>query len=116
MEDFEQELKMDFLEEAEDLLSAAESAFLRLEEERDDSDLLNEIFRVAHNLKGTSKAVGFDQMAQLTHIAENLILKLKEGELEVSDSIVSGLLESNLGCRVGDLLGSHGISTAPELA
>ncbi len=93
MEDFEQELKMDFLEEAEDLLSAAESAFLRLEEERDDSDLLNEIFRVAHNLKGTSKAVGFDQMAQLTHIAENLILKLKEGELEVSDSIVSGLLE-----------------------
>ena len=93
MEDFEQELKMDFLEEAEDLLTAAESAFLRLEEDREDSELLNEIFRVAHNLKGTSKAVGFDQMAQLTHIAENLILKLKEGELEVSDAIVSGLLE-----------------------
>ncbi|MCO4753269.1 MAG: chemotaxis protein CheA [Bacteriovoracaceae bacterium] len=93
MEDFEQELKMDFLEEAEDLLSHAESAFLRLEEEREDAELLNEIFRVAHNLKGTSKAVGFDQMAQLTHIAENLILKLKEGELQVTDAIVSGLLE-----------------------
>lgn len=93
MEDFEIELKRDFLEESEDLLSTAESAFLRLEEERNDSDLLNEIFRVAHNLKGTSKAVGFDQMAQLTHVAENLILKLKEGKLEVSDKIVSGLLE-----------------------
>ena len=93
MEDFEIELKRDFLEESEDLLSQAENAFLRLEEERNSSDLLNEIFRVAHNLKGTSKAVGFDQMAQLTHVAENLILKLKEGKLEVSDQIVSGLLE-----------------------
>ena len=92
MEDFEIELKRDFLEESEDLLSQAENAFLRLEEERNSADLLNEIFRVAHNLKGTSKAVGFDQMAQLTHVAENLILKLKEGQLEVSDPIVSGLL------------------------
>lgn len=93
MEDFEIELKRDFLEESEDLLVQAESAFLRLEEERNSPELLNEIFRVAHNLKGTSKAVGFDQMAELTHVAENLILKLKEGQLEVSDGIVSGLLE-----------------------
>jgi two-component system chemotaxis sensor kinase CheA len=93
MEDFELELKQDFLNESADLLEAAENAFLTLEEKREDSNLINEIFRLAHNLKGTSKAVGFDQLAELTHIAENLILKLKDGEMEVSDTVVTALLE-----------------------
>jgi two-component system chemotaxis sensor kinase CheA len=93
MEDFELELKLDFLNESEDLLESAESAFLLLETQRNDMDLLNEIFRLAHNLKGTSKAVGFDQLAELTHVAENLILKLKDGTLDVDDSIVSILLQ-----------------------
>ena len=75
MEDLELELKHEFLIESRDMLDSAESAFLRLENERDDISLLNEIFRIAHNLKGTSKAVGFDQMSELTHNAENLILK-----------------------------------------
>lgn len=92
MDEFEIELKNDFLEESTDLLEAAEEAFLKLETERDNPELLNEIFRLAHNLKGTSKAVGFDQLAELTHVAENLILKLKEGSLFVTDSIVSTLL------------------------
>ena len=48
---------------------------------------------MAHNLKGTSKAVGFDQLAELTHTAEDLILKLKEGELEVTDEAVTALLD-----------------------
>ena len=95
MDDFELELKLDFLNESVDLLESAESAFLRLETDRDDPDLLNEIFRLAHNLKGTSKAVGFDQLSELTHVAENLILKLKDGSLAVSDSIVSTLLDFN---------------------
>ena len=93
MDDFELELKQDFLEESVDLLSDAESTFLDLESNRDDPELLNKIFRLAHNLKGTSKAVGFDQVAEVTHIAENLILKLKEGELEVTDNVVTILLE-----------------------
>ncbi len=93
MDDFELELKNDFLNESTDLLEAAESAFLKLEEERNNPTLLNEIFRLAHNLKGTSRAVGFDQLAELTHVAENLILKLKEGSIEVRDDVVSVLLE-----------------------
>jgi two-component system chemotaxis sensor kinase CheA len=93
MEDFEVELKLDFLSESIDMLESVESAFLRLENEREDSHLLDEIFRLAHNLKGTSKAVGFDQLAELTHVAENLILKLKDGTLSVSDSIVTTLLD-----------------------
>ena len=93
MEDFEIELKLEFLSESEDLLDAAETAFLKLESERDNLSLLNEIFRLAHNLKGTSKAVGFDQLAEITHVAENLILKLKDGIIEVDDTTVTLLLD-----------------------
>jgi two-component system chemotaxis sensor kinase CheA len=93
MEDFEQELKTDFLDESDELLADAESAFLRLEAERDNPELINEIFRLAHNLKGTSMAVGFDQLSELTHIAENLILKIKNGEIAIGDQAISLLLE-----------------------
>ncbi len=92
MDEFEIELKQDFLEESVDVLEKAEQAFLDLEDNRDDPELINSIFRLAHNLKGTSRAVGFEQLAELTHIAENLILKIKEGVIIVTDPIVTGLL------------------------
>jgi len=93
MDEFEQELKLGFLEEAADLLREAEQAFLQLESNRDNPDLINQIFRLAHNLKGTSRAVGFGEVAEFTHSWENLILKLKEGEMVANDAIVSLLLE-----------------------
>lgn len=93
MDEFEQELKLGFLEEAADLLREAEQAFLQLESNRDNPDLINQIFRLAHNLKGTSRAVGFGAVAEFTHSWENLILKLKEGEMVANDAIVSLLLE-----------------------
>jgi two-component system chemotaxis sensor kinase CheA len=92
-DDFEIELKNDFLEEFTDLLDAAEEAFLSLEDNKENAEIINEIFRLAHNLKGTANAVGFDQLAELTHIAENLILKIKSGDVIINDSIVSILLE-----------------------
>lgn len=95
MEDFERELKEDFLEESLQLLEDSEQAFLALENDKESSDLLDQIFRLAHNLKGTSRAVGFGEVAEFTHEMENLILKLKTGELEVTDVVVTVLLECN---------------------
>ena len=77
MDDFELELQTEFLQECEELLENTEEAFMRLEEERDNPEVLVELFRLAHNLKGTSKAVGFDSLSELTHEAESLILKFK---------------------------------------
>jgi two-component system chemotaxis sensor kinase CheA len=94
-DDFERELKDDFLFDAQQLLSDCEQAFLKLEDEKENMDLINEIFRFAHNLKGTSRAVGFGGMAEFTHELEFLILKIKNGEMKVTDSVVSLLLESN---------------------
>ena len=95
MDDFEKEVKLDFLAEAIQLLGDSEKAFLALESDKNNSSLMNEIFRLAHNLKGTSRAVGFGDVAEFTHEMENLILKLKEGHLEITDQIVSLLLECN---------------------
>jgi two-component system chemotaxis sensor kinase CheA len=95
MEDFERELKEDFLEESLQLLEDCEQAFLALEDQKDDAELLDQIFRLAHNLKGTSRAVGFGDVAEFTHEMENLILKLKTGEIEVTDYVVTVLLECN---------------------
>ena len=95
MNEFEKEVKLDFLSEALQLISSAEQAFLSLEGDKNNSHLLNEIFRLAHNLKGTSRAVGFGDVAEFTHEMENLILKMKEGSIIITDEVVSLLLECN---------------------
>ncbi len=95
MDDFEKEVKLDFLTEALQLLDDSEQAFLALEGDKNNADLMNQIFRLAHNLKGTSRAVGFGDVAEFTHEFENLILKIKEGQVEISDGVVSLLLECN---------------------
>lgn len=95
MDEFEKEVKLDFLAEALQLLDDSEQAFLALEGDKNNANLMNEIFRLAHNLKGTSRAVGFGDVAEFTHEMENLILKVKEGHIQITDEIVSLLLECN---------------------
>ncbi len=94
MDDFELELKKDFLDEAVALLDECEESFLELETSGSTPEIWDLIFRLAHNLKGTSRAVGFGQVAEFTHEFENLILKLKNGEVAINDEIVSLLLQS----------------------
>jgi two-component system chemotaxis sensor kinase CheA len=95
MDDFEKELKVGFLEEAEQALADTEQCFLLLESNTSDADNLNRIFRLAHNLKGSSKAVGFDRMGAFTHEFETFILKIKNNELVATPKVVSLLLRCN---------------------
>ncbi len=91
MDDFELEIKQEFLSEASDLLLEAEEVFLALENSTPDESMLNQLFRVAHNLKGTSKAVGFDQISELTHHTENLILKIQQQEIPLTTRVIDVL-------------------------
>jgi two-component system, chemotaxis family, sensor kinase CheA len=95
MDEFEIEIKRDFLQEAIDLLEITEKSFLELEKDPTNTSLLDAIFRFAHNLKGTSRAVGFGQIAELTHVAENFLLCIKNGEVSVDYKVVSTLLDFN---------------------
>ena len=95
MDDFEKELKIGFLDEASQAISETEQCFLSLESDQNQADNINKIFRLAHNLKGSSKAVGFIQFGEFTHEFESLILKIKNNQLPVNKNIVSLLLEGN---------------------
>lgn len=95
MDDFELELKMDFLQEARELLENTEQSFLTLEKDPTNTTLIDTIFRFAHNLKGTSSAVGFKQIAELTHKAESLMLEIKQQNVMATDEVVSILLIFN---------------------
>jgi two-component system, chemotaxis family, sensor kinase CheA len=95
MDDFERELKVGFLEEAEQAVADVEQCFLILEENPNDKPTLDKIFRLAHNLKGSAKAVGFDEMGAFTHELESYMLTLKTGVQEVRPATVNLLLRCN---------------------
>lgn len=95
MDDFEKELMLDFFAEANQLIDSNEQALLRLEKEKTNTDLINEIFRLAHTLKGSARAVGLGEVAVFTHEIENLIMQLQKGKLSVSSNLVTLLLECN---------------------
>ncbi len=95
MDDFEKELRQTFLEEAQQLLQDAEECFLSLEQAPNDQKLIEKIFRLAHNLKGSAKGVGFSEVGEFTHDFETLILKIKSGEVETNSSVIEVLLQCN---------------------
>jgi two-component system chemotaxis sensor kinase CheA len=95
MDSFEMELKIGFLDEAASSLAEVETAFLSLETNPNDTATIDKIFRLAHNLKGSSRAVGFDDMGHFTHQFESLLLKVKNKELAITSDIMTVLLACN---------------------
>lgn len=92
MDAFEREIKVEFLNEAAGSLEDAEQAFLQLENSSGSQETIDQIFRLAHNLKGSSQAVGFEQVGEFTHHWESLLLKIKEGLIQIEKPVVSLLL------------------------
>ncbi|MEE8413127.1 MAG: chemotaxis protein CheA [Dehalococcoidales bacterium] len=88
-----EELKV-FLEEAEDQIELLDKDIVRLEKEGENPDLIQEIFRMAHTLKGSSAMVGHQAMAELTHAMESLLDKIRSGDLSVSPRIIDALFFS----------------------
>jgi two-component system chemotaxis sensor kinase CheA len=95
MDDFEREIKFSFIEEALQMLHDVEEAYLQLEVNPSDSRIIDQIFRVAHNIKGSAKAVGFENVGAFSHKFENLLLKIKINEVNSSSELVSLLLKCN---------------------
>jgi len=83
----------DFLVEADELIEALDNNFVKLETSPGDLDLLNEIFRAVHTIKGTSSFLGFEQVTTLAHKMEDILNKLRKSELTVTPQIMDVLLE-----------------------
>lgn len=82
-----------FLEESMDNLQTLNESLLQLEQEPEDIDKLNEIFRVAHTIKGMAATMGFNQMAELTHKMEDVLSEFRDGELKVTQKVVTVLFK-----------------------
>ena len=89
-----QEIIDDFLVEADELIASLDTNLVALESTPGDLELLNEIFRAAHTVKGTSSFLGFEQVTGLTHKMEDVLNKLRKAELKVTPEIMDTLLES----------------------
>ncbi len=70
-----------------------------LELRPDDSELLSEIFRAVHTIKGTTGFLGFSRLEKLAHAGENLLGSLRDGRLKATPNLVTGLLRLMDGLR-----------------
>ncbi|ACX51413.1 CheA signal transduction histidine kinase [Ammonifex degensii KC4] len=91
---FDQETLGVFLDELEEKIQAISDNLLVLEREGGQPEALQEIFRAAHTIKGSSAIMGFEDMSNLTHEMENLLDLLRRGELEVTPEVVDTLFEA----------------------
>ena len=83
----------DFVNESSEILEKLDEDLVSLEEAGEDLDLLNEIFRAAHTLKGTSSFLGFAQMTDLTHKMENVLDLLRKGEMKLNQGMMDVILQ-----------------------
>ncbi|MBF8436688.1 chemotaxis protein CheA [Halanaerobiaceae bacterium Z-7014] len=90
----EQYLQM-FFDESDEYIQVLNENILALEQDPDDKDVINSIFRAAHSLKGMAATMGFDRLTSLTHKLENALDKIRNDELkldtEMIDSLFAGL-------------------------
>lgn len=82
-----------FLEESLDNLQTLNESLLDLEQNPEDTDKVNEIFRVAHTIKGMAATMGFTDLAELTHKMEDVLAEFREGELKVTQNVVTVLFD-----------------------
>lgn len=82
-----------FLAEADEQLQLLDEDIIRLENEAGNVNLLQEIFRASHTIKGSSAMIGHQRMSQLAHGMENVLDKIRKDALAVSPSVVDALLK-----------------------
>ncbi|MFZ5650985.1 MAG: chemotaxis protein CheA [Bacillota bacterium] len=83
-----------FLEELEEKIQSINDNVLLLERDGGSPEVIQEIFRAAHTIKGSSGVMGYEKMARLTHEIENLFDRLRQGTMEVTTHLVDVLFEA----------------------
>ena len=89
-----EELLQDFFSEAEQQVENLESNILVIENDPNNHDAIDEIFRAAHTLKGNSATVEMTELSTFCHDVEDLLDSLRSGSASVTEPIVDVLLTS----------------------
>ena len=82
----------DFLQESYENLDRLDRELVGLEKNPRDADALASVFRTIHTIKGTCGFLGFDKLEKVAHVGENLLTRLRDGQLVLNPEITTGLL------------------------
>ncbi|MBT5550602.1 MAG: hypothetical protein HOJ79_09005, partial [Nitrospina sp.] len=86
------EIVNEFLVESYENLDQLDQDLVDLEQDPGDINILSSIFRTIHTIKGTCGFIGFNKLESVAHIGENLLGKLRDGELKLNPARTSALL------------------------
>ncbi len=82
-----------FLDETNEHIQNLNTQILNLEQNPEDSDTINEIFRAAHSLKGMAGTMGYKRMQNLTHDMENVFSEVRAGNIKVGPDMIDTLFQ-----------------------
>ena len=82
-----------FISESKEKLALLNNQLVELEKNPKNINIINEIFRIAHTLKGMSATMGYDTLTSLTHTMEDVLDKLRKGEVEATGNTVNVIFE-----------------------
>ncbi len=88
------DLIAEFLTETNESLGALDVDLVNLEQNPNDKDLLSNIFRLMHTIKGTCGFLGLPRLEKVAHHAENIMGRFRDGDLEVIPDYVTLIFES----------------------
>jgi two-component system chemotaxis sensor kinase CheA len=88
------DLLSEFLTETVESISVLDNDLVKLEQNPNDPELLGNIFRLLHTIKGTCGFLGLPRLEAVAHAAEDVLGKIRDGELEVTADAVSLILEA----------------------
>ncbi len=80
-----------FIDETKEHLQTLSDQLMILEQEPENMDTINEIFRAAHSLKGMAGTMGYKRMQRLTHDMENVFQEIRSGNMKVQPELVDVL-------------------------
>lgn len=83
-----------YIAEARELLQEMEDSLLRLEVDPSDVDTIGAIFRAAHTIKGSAGLFGLDPIVSFTHIVEDVLDRVRDGDVAIEANLIAVLLES----------------------
>lgn len=81
-----------FFAEADELLVSMEDILLRMDDGEKDIEIVNEIFRAAHTIKGSAGMFGLNEIVEFTHMVENVLDLAREGKVTITADLLSILL------------------------
>ena len=89
-----EELLKDFFVEANGQVEILEQNILAIEDNPDDHDSIDEIFRAAHTLKGGAATVQMTELSEFTHLVEDLLDEIRSDHIKIDEHVIDSLLAS----------------------